>query len=154
MYNAQEDSVNPQREAAVAESWQRTLAGIPTVIGRIAYLASLRNLNTSSYEHFGLAQKIGTDEVDRILRRSHTAVFQEWLCYGLERQKEELDEYFSGLEGDRRETISSWSTLEPWNAWVPGESRDVERKLFNADLAVILELFRAEYGVSSRDPES
>lgn len=146
--------MNPHREAAVSESWQRTLTGIPTVIGRVAYLSSLRNSNSGIYEHFGLAQKIGTDEVDRILRRSHVTVFQEWLCFGLEKQKEELDEYFSGLEGDRREIISSWSTLEPWNAWVPGESRDVERKLFNTDLAVILELFRAEYGVSSRDPES
>jgi hypothetical protein len=146
--------VNPQREAAVSESWQRTLSGIPTVIGRVAYLSSLRNSNTGTYEHFGLSQRIGTDEVDRILRRSHGVVFQEWLCFGLERQKEELEEYFSGLEGDRREIISTWSELEPWNTWVPAESRDVERKLFNADLAVVLELFRAEYGVSSRDPES
>jgi hypothetical protein len=146
--------VNPQRETVIAESWQRTLSAIPTLIGRVAYLSSLRNVNTGSYEHFGLAQKVGEDEVDRVLRRSHVTVFQDWLCYGLERQKEELEEYFSGLEGDRREIVSSWSTLEPWNNWVPGESRDVERKLFNADLAVILELLRVEYGVSSRDPDS
>ena len=147
-------SVNLQREAAIAESWQRTLSAIPTVIGRVAYLSSLRNVNTGSYEHFGLAQRVGSDEVDRILRRSHMTVFQEWLCFGLERQKEELEEYFSGLEGDRQEIVSSWLTLEPWNNWVPGESRDVERKLFSADLAVILELLRVEYGVSSRDPDS
>ncbi|MDP9054276.1 MAG: hypothetical protein M3N93_08240 [Acidobacteriota bacterium] len=146
--------VNLQRETAAAESWQRTLSGIPTVIGRVAYLSSLRNPNTAIYEHFGLSQRIGSDEVDRILRRSHIGVFQDWLCFGLERQKQELEEYFSELEGDRREIIASWSTLEPWNTWVPGESRDVERKLFNADLSVVLELLRAEYGVSSRDPES
>jgi hypothetical protein len=146
--------VNLPRETAIAESWQRTLSAIPTLIGRVAYLASLRNVNTGSYEHFGLAQKLGEDEVDRILRRSHMTAFQDWLCYGLERQKEELEEYFSGMEGDRREIVSSWSTLEPWNNWLPGESRDVERKLFNADLAVILELLRVEYGVSSRDPNS
>lgn len=141
------------REAAAAESWQRTLAGIPTVIGRIAYLSSLRNVHTGSYEHVGLAQRIGEDGVDRVLRRSHTSVFQEWLCFGLERQKEELEEYFSGLEGDKREIIANWLALEPWNNWVPGESRDVERKLFNADLAVILELMRSENGVASRDPD-
>jgi hypothetical protein len=101
-----------------------------------------------------LAQRIGEDGVDRLLRRSHMSVFQEWLCFGLEKQKEELDEYFSGLKEDRRETVSNWLTLEPWNNWVPGESRDVERKLFNADLAVVLELIRVEYGVSSRDPDS
>ena len=146
--------MNSQRETAIAESWQRTLSAIPTLIGRLAYLSSLRNVNTGSYEHFGLAQRVGADEVDRILRRSHMTVFQEWLCFGLERQKEELEEYFSELEGDRREIVASWLTLEPWNNWVPGESRDVERKLFNADLAVILELLRVEYGVASRDPDS
>ncbi len=142
------------REDAAAESWQRTLSAIPTVIGRLAYLSSLRNVHTGSYEHVGLAQRIGEDGVDRVLRRSHTSVFQEWLCFGLERQKEELGEYFSGLGGDTREIISNWLTVEPWNNWVPGESRDVERKLFSADLAVILELIRVEYGVASRDPDS
>jgi hypothetical protein len=147
-------TVNPNREAAAAESWQRTLAGIPTLIGRVAYLSSLRNVHTGSYEHVGLAQRVGEDEVDRILRRSHMNVFQEWLAFGLETQKDQLEEYFSWLEGDKREIISNWLTLEPWNNWVPGESRDVERKLFNADLAVILELIRVEYGVASRDPDS
>ena len=146
--------MNPNREAAATESWQRTLAAIPTSIGRVAYLSSLRNVHTGSYEHVGLAQRVGEDEVDRILRRSHMSVFQEWLSFGLERQKDQLEEYFSELEGDKREIISNWLTLEPWNNWVPGESRDVERKLFNADLAVILELIRVEYGVASRDPDS
>ena len=146
--------VTANREGAAAESWQRTLSAIPTLIGRIAYLSSLRNVHTGSYEHAGLAQRIGEDGTDRVIRRSHMSVFQEWLCFGLERQKDELDEYFSGLEGDRREVVSNWLTLEPWNSWVPGESRDVERKLFTADLAVVLELIRVEYGVSSRDPDS
>ena len=146
--------VNANRETAAAESWQRTLSAIPTLIGRVAYLSSLRNVHTGSYEHVGLAQRIGEDGVDRLLRRSHIGVFQEWLCFGLEKQKEEVEEYFSGLEGEKREIISNWLSLEPWNNWVPGESRDVERKLFDADLAVVLELIRVEYGVSSRDPDS
>ena len=82
------------------------------------------------------------------------SVFQEWLCFGLEQQKEEIEAYFSGLQENQREIIANWSALEPWNNWVPGESRDVERKLFGADLAVILELLRNEYGVASRDPDS
>jgi hypothetical protein len=146
--------VSLHREAAIAESWQRTLSAIPTVIGRVVYLSSLRNVNTGIYEHFGLAQRVGEDEVDRTLRRSHMSAFQDWLCYVLEKQKEELEEYFSGLDGDRREIIASWLSTEPWNNWTPAESRDVERKLFNTDLKVILELLRVDYGVASRDPES
>jgi hypothetical protein len=146
--------VNSDLESAVTVSWQRTLSAIPTLIGRVAYLSSLRNLHTGSYEHFGLAQRIGQEEVDRILRRSHMSAFQQWLCFGLEQQKEEVDEYFSGLEGDKREIIANWLTLEPWNHWVPRESRDVERKLFHEDLTVVLESIRVEHGVSSRDPDS
>jgi len=146
--------MTPNREAAAAETWRRTLSAIPTVLGRLAYMASLREANAGTYQHFGLAQRIGEGEVDRMLRRSHLAIFQEWLCFGLEQQKQELEEYFSGLEGDRREIVANWLTLEPYSSWVPGESRDVERKLFHADLGVILEMIRTEYGVASRDPDS
>jgi hypothetical protein len=146
--------VSLNREAVIAESWQRTLGEIPTVIGRVAYLASLRNANTGTYEHFGLTQRIGAAESDRLLRRSHMSAFQEWLCFGLERQKDELEEHFSALEGDRREIVANWLTLEPFGSWVPGESRDVERNLFYADLGLVLELIRIEYGVASRDPDS
>lgn len=146
--------MTPHREAAATETWSRALQEIPTLLGRLAYLASLRDANTGTYQHFGLAQRIGEGEVDRMIRRSHLRVFQDWLCFGLEQQKEELEEYFSGLEGDRRHIVSSWLTIEPYGNWVPAESRDVERKLFYADLTVVLELIRGEYGVASRDRDS
>jgi hypothetical protein len=144
--------MTPNREAALAESWRRTLAGIPAMLGRLTYLASLRNPNSGTYEHFGLAERVGPVETDRVLRRSHLEVFQEWLCFGLERQKDELEEHLSSLQGDKRDIIATWLSLEPYASWVPAESRDVERKLFYTDLAVVLELIRAEYGVASRDP--
>jgi hypothetical protein len=71
----------------------------------------------------------------------------------LERQKEELESYFASLEGDRREILSNWLVLGPYAAWVPAESRDVERKLFYSDLETVLELIRTESGVASRDPD-
>jgi hypothetical protein len=145
--------MGPNRESILAESWQRTLAGISSFPGRLAYLASLRNIHSGIYEHFGLSQRVGVAETDRLLRRSHVEIFQEWLCFGLERQKNELEEYFSGLPGDKREIISNWLSIEPYGVWVPAESRDVERKLYYNDLSVVLDLIRADYGVSSRDPD-
>jgi hypothetical protein len=149
-----QNPMTPTGESVAAETWQRTLSTIPTIFGRVAYLASLRNVNKGCYEHFGLAQRIGEAEADRILRNSHLAVFEEWLCFGVERQKDELEEYISGLEGDRREIVATWVTLHPYEDWVPAESRDVERKLFSSDLALVLELIRTDYGVASRDPDS
>ncbi len=145
--------MTPSKAAALNESWRRTLSAIPAMIGRLSYLASLRNTNTGIYEHFGLAERVGAVETDKLLRHSHLEVFQEWLCYELDRQKAELEEYLAGLEGDKREIISTWLSLEPYAVWVPTESRDVERKLFYSDLSVVLELLRADYGVASRDPD-
>ncbi len=137
-----------------AENWQRTLNRIPTALGRLAYLTSLRNVNSGVYEHAGLAQRIGESESDGILRRSHVAEFHQWLTFGLEKQKAELEEYFTGLEGDIREIIANWVTLPPYPDWVPTGSRDVERRLFCGDLGVVLNLIRTDYGVASRDPDS
>jgi hypothetical protein len=142
------------RQAILAESWRRTLAGITTLIGRLAYLATLRNTNTGTYEHFGLSQRVGASEVDRLIRRSHLDTFQQWLCFSLDRQKQELEAYFQELEGDSREILSNWLFVGPYAAWVPAESRDVERRLFFTDLETVLELIRAESGVASRDPDS
>ena len=141
------------RKAALEESWRRTVSTITTLLGRLAYLSSLRNANTGTYEHFGLAEKAGAAEADRLIRRSHLDLFQQWLCFSLERQKGELESYFSSLEGDRREILSNWLVLGPYAAWVPAESRDVERTLFYSDLETVLELIRTESGVASRDPD-
>src|SRR5947209_68449 len=95
------------RQAVLTASWRRTLAGITTLLGRLAYLASLRNVNRGTYEHFGLSERVGAAEVDSLIRRSHLEAFQEWLCFNLEQQKAELEQYFAGLEGDRREILSN-----------------------------------------------
>jgi hypothetical protein len=146
--------MSPAREAVAAETWQRTLSNIQTLFARVAYLASLRDANTGSYQHHGLSQRIGEDATDSILRRSHMAVFQEWLCCGLERQKDEVEAYLIDIQGNRHDIIASWLTLKPYVEWVPADSREVERALFYADLGVVMELIRAEYGVASPDPDS
>lgn len=142
-----------ERQAAVAESWRKTLAGIEPLLARLAWLASLRNQNKGTYEHFGLAERIGEEATDSLIRRSHLEIFQEWLCFGLEQQKAEIETYFASLEGDRSEILTNWLSLSPYASWIPAESRDVERKLFSTDLETVLELIRSESGVASRDPD-
>lgn len=145
--------ISPEFQAAVGENWRRTLDQIPTVIGRLEFMASLRSATTGTYEHFGLSQRLGIDGARDLLRRVHLEVFENWLCFGLERQKEEIEEYLSSVGSDKREVLWSWLHVKPWTAWVPAESRDVERTLFDTDISAVLELLRIEYGVASRDPD-
>ncbi len=142
------------RAGLVEESWSRTLARIPTSLGRLAYLASLRNPNTGNYVHFGLAQRAGAAEVDRIARQSHSSEFRQWLGLGLRSQKDDLESYIGEQDGEKSRIVAAWSSIQPFSAWIPAETRDVERKLFESDLAVVLELVRRECGVAPRDPDS
>ncbi|HZT29762.1 MAG TPA: hypothetical protein VFA33_07765 [Bryobacteraceae bacterium] len=139
---------------AAADLWRHTLAQIPTVFGRLVYLSTLRNANSGLYEHHGLAQLFGEEEADRTLRQSHMQVFNEWLCFRLERQKADVEEYLAGLEGGPRTVLSTWIRLAPYRAVVPTNARDVEKQLYNTDLETVLELLRYDYDVASPDPEA
>ncbi len=140
--------------SAAAELWRNTLAQIPSLFGRLVYLASLRDQNTGRYEHHGLAQLFGEEVADEALRESHAATFQDWLCYTLEQQKSDLDLYLAGLDTDKRTLLDTWIRLAPYRSLIPASARDVERKLYLADLETLLQLLRNEYGVSGPDPDA
>ncbi len=137
-----------------ADLWRHTLVQVPTTFGRLVYLASLRNQNTGMYEHFGLAQMFGEEESDRTIRESHEHVFGDWLCFGLEQQKEELEEYLSGLQESLRLVIENWLRFTPYRNFVPAAIREAERELYLTDLATVLDMLRCEHGVACPDPEA
>lgn len=145
--------MSPDSNAAT-NLWRHTLEQIPSVFGRLSYLASLRNLNSGRYEHFGLAQRFDPGEADRVLRESHTQVFNQWLAFGLQDQKQDLEEYLNSLETELAEVIANWIRVAPYRNCVPAEIRPVERELFLADFERILEMLRYEHAVVSPDPDA
>jgi hypothetical protein len=137
-----------------ANLWRNTLNRIPTLFGRLVYLASLRNQNSGSYEHHGLANIFGEEESDQTLRHSHAQVFNEWLCCNLQQQKADLDDYFSALEGSVQTVLATWIRLTPYRNFIPAAAREVEQQLFLRDLETLLELLKREHGVASPDREA
>jgi hypothetical protein len=140
--------------SAAADLWRNTISQIPSVFGRLVYLASLRNPNNGSYEHHGLALVFGEDEANKALKTSHAAVFAEWLSFNLEQQKADLDLYISALFEDKRVVIENWIRLTPYRNLLPASVRGVERRLYIADFTALLELFKAAYGVAVPDPDA
>jgi len=137
---------------AAADLWRNTLSQIPTIFGRLVYLSSLRDSNSGTYEHYGLAQVFGGKEADRTLRQSHAQAFSEWLNLSLEQQKNDLEEYLSGLEEDVDAILATWIRLAPYRNLVPARAREVERQLYLSDLEVVLELLKFDHDVASPDP--
>jgi len=134
-------------ETPAAELWRRTLVQIPSMFGRLVYLASLRDPNTGQYQHFGFAQRFNDREADRTLRRSHQNVFSDWLCFSLEKQKEDLEVYLEAFGTDKVTIIANWLEWPPFMNWIPIQTREAERELFRTDLETVLEIVRRDYAV-------
>ncbi|MGA2212350.1 MAG: hypothetical protein ABSH31_03655 [Bryobacteraceae bacterium] len=140
--------------SAASDLWRNTLSQIPTVFGRLVYLASLRNSNNGNYEHHGLGLVFGEDEANRALKDSHAAVFAEWLAFNLEQQKADLDLYLAGLFENKRVVIDTWVRLAPYKNLVPASVRGVERRLYITDLEALLELLKNVHAVAAPDPDA
>lgn len=125
--------------------WRKTLTQIPTVFGRLVFLASLRDPSTGRYSHEALEHLLGPDDADRTLLNSHHQVFSEWLGFSLAEQKSDLDDYLNGA--------GSWNELNYRNL-APSTARDVERQLYLTDLETLLELLKFERGGAFLFPEA
>jgi hypothetical protein len=139
---------------AVSDLWRNTLSQIPSVFGRLVYLAALRDTNSGCYEHHGLALVFGVEEADRALRRTHIQTFSEWVCFNLEQQKADLDLYLSALMDDRNRIIETWLRLEPFRTLLPSSATKAESELYLCDFRVLLELLRSEHGVAALDRDA
>src|SRR5579864_7517344 len=128
-----------------SDLWRNTLSQIPSVLGRLVYLASLRNANSGRYEHHGLALIFGEEDANRALKKSHSSVFAEWLGFNVEQQKADLDLYISSLFEDKRTVVETWLKLAPYRNLIPTTVRGVERRLYISDLTALMELLKNAY---------
>jgi hypothetical protein len=129
-----------------ADPFGKALSQIPTLFGRLVYLASLRDAATGRYRHPALIHLMSAEEADRTLCHSHHQVFAQWLRFSLLEQKTDLDEYLSA--GGRPAHASQFRDL------VPPTARDVECQLYLTDLETLLELLKAEHGGAFSIPEA
>ncbi|MEJ5369596.1 MAG: hypothetical protein WHT08_14855 [Bryobacteraceae bacterium] len=130
------------------ELWRRTLANIPSIYGRLAYLASLVNVDSGRYEHHGLANIFGAEEADKALRKSHEQALIDWLSLQLEQQKADLELYFSSLPPSKKTLVESWTRLKPYRMVVPASASRAQRELFESNLAILLQILRSELELS------
>ena len=118
-----------------------TLGQIPTIFGRLVYLASLRNLDDGHYEHEQLARVYGAEGADQLLRHHHRQIFSEWLEQSLEDQKGDLTEYLAGVQRGIGH-VGNLEEVAAYRTFIPSSAREVERQLYLTDLETLIELLR------------
>lgn len=127
------------------------LQQIPTLFGRLDYVASLRNPATGAYEHPVLAQVVSAAELDRLLRHHHHQIFSEWLASSLQDQKDDLSRYLYG-SGEGAQAGEHLSRLAAFAKLVPPAAREVERQLYLTDWEILLELLHLSRGAGRARP--
>lgn len=140
-------SMEPRPRPA-EDLWRRTLSGIPSIYGRLAFLASLRDVNTGRYEHHGLAMIFGAEQADEAIRKSHEQTFLDWLSLRLEQQKADLELYFSTLPATRKTLVENWLRLAPYKSVAPAWASPAQREHFETNFSVLLETLRNELSAS------
>jgi hypothetical protein len=141
-----------QERAASRESvlrlWKRHVCDIPSVFGRLAFLAGLKNPETGRYTHFYLCAQLGTAEADKVIRTSHIGVFFEWLSFNLRELHADLSLFLASVEGHRRQILAACAVLAPQVWCIPDEAEEHERRLYLVNLEAALEPLYNECGLT------
>jgi hypothetical protein len=135
--------------SALADLWKHTLSRVPTVSGRLVYLATLRDVNSGTYKHHGLVTAFGRDESAKALRESHQAAFASWLNLSLAEKNEDLRDYLMALavsqeDVTREQVVEHWLRSGVYRSYVPASAIKAEADLFCQDLETLLQLLRNE----------
>jgi hypothetical protein len=131
-------------DSASRDLKSRTLAGIPTEIGRLIYLASTRDYNTGNYYHDGLACRFSEEVASQALRTCHREIFKRLLACPLENLVEQLGLYLQSIQGRSREVISAWKKLEPYRVTIPLDSDPLAVQLFFSNLKIALAVLESD----------
>lgn len=138
--------------SAAGDLWKNTLSRIPTVYGRLSYLASLRDANSGLYRHHGLTALFGREESGKALKESHRSAFEEWLMLPMAQKHAELLEYLRSLEDSPNLVLDRWIDQTVYRGLLPDGAREPEVELFSRDLDALLRTVRN--GLAATSPTS
>jgi len=138
---------------ALADLWKHTLSQIPSIYGRMVYLASLRDANSGIYRHHGLSAAFGREESLNALRKSHEDTFGEWLNLPLPSKSADLVTYFQNIDENPRQVVTYLVRAAPYLSQLPDSASPAQRHQFKMEMEILLELIKNDSG-GERFPNS
>ncbi len=132
---------------AKANLRRATLSRIPSIFGRLAYLASLRDPATGEYQHWGMSEIYGREEANKAIRQSHAEAFGEWLSLEAAGREADFGLYRSGLEAEGFDPLETVARLAPYPHLLPDSAEPAESKVFQSALIAHLDKLRHESAV-------
>jgi hypothetical protein len=140
-----------QNRKVIQDFTLTTLARIPGLFARLAYMASLRDLSSGRYEHAGLAALYPDAAIQQALQLCHEQIFERLLESPLSSQEEDLRGCLSQMEGGLQEVVTHWRRIEGYRVLVPEDAPDYLKDLFNSNLRALLEILAEEHSQARSD---
>ena len=112
----------PSTAVAASDLWRIPYPKFLPRLGAWSFFPTLRDENTGlllpiTDSHNGSARK----PADLALKQSHWQCFSEWLAFGLEEQKADLDLIFRSIDSDKKTILETWMRTKPYLQFDSGE---------------------------------
>ena len=124
-----------------SELVRAAVSKIPSVFGRLSYVASFRDAGSGLYTHGDEPGTPEARETDEVLLKAHQEVFNAWLCLSLEEQAADLAEYLWKLLPDQGQPLRKWMQEVPYLQLIPRGALQAQQQLFRSDLELVLRIF-------------
>lgn len=128
----------------------RTLSQYPNPLGRLIYLASLRDYNSGLYYHDGLASRFSEEAACEALADSHREAYRELLSSSLEDIVAQLEGYMLSTGRDSYEFLSAWKSLRPYQVAIPAETNPLAAEFLFSNLKIALAILESRSRTSPR----
>lgn len=133
-----------QNQRVIEDFTLHTLSAIPSGMGRLLHVATLRDLASGRYCHEGLLEIYPEPAVHQALSFCHEELFAKVLETPLAQQIGDLRVCLSAFEGTFGDIAARWRELEFYRVLVPLGTPAYLRELFCSNLRVLLELLVRE----------
>jgi len=131
-----------QNRRIVQDFTVTTLAAIPSLYGRLTYLASLRDLSSGHYDHDGLAALYPDGAIQEALQLCHEQIFERILENPLEQQEQDLRKCLESMRDGMTTTVEHWRRMEAYRVLPPEEAPRYLKDLFCSNLRALLEILQ------------
>jgi hypothetical protein len=131
-----------QNRRIIQDFTMTTLAGIPSLLSRLTYIASLRDLSSGRYEHAGLAALYPDPAIQQALEICHEEVFEKILETPLASQETDLRACLNAMQSGLEVSAVHWQRMEAYRVLLPEHAPDYLKELFCSNLRALLEILQ------------